>query len=177
MASGRTPVVEALRAQALALGVAALLLGTFPAAAQNAGQATNEVDVWFGCPAGQVIKTTPDPRPGMAQRPVVRCTTRSQPVAPNCSRGMAVTVARGADACAPATITDGTSNTVQFGERGSGTNLAMGDGSVRTVSTTIPRPTCLAPAVLVADFEGDADSCLVITVTAPLERVRVAAPQ
>lgn len=183
-------MVEALlRALAPALGAAALCLGIAPAAAQNAIQPTPEVDLWFGCPSGQVMKTAPDPRPGAAQRSVVRCTARSLPLTPNCPRGTRVTIAHGADACAPAPggpagVTDGTSNTVQIGEHGSGTSATMGDGSVRTVDSSIrtggsplPGPGCLAPALLFVDFAGDADSCLVITITAPAERVRIAVPQ
>lgn len=189
-------MVEALlRALAPALGAAALCLGIVPASAQTALQPVPEVDLWFGCPSGQVMKTAPDPRPGAAQRPVVRCTARSLPVAPTCPRGMAVTIARGADACvpapgAPAGSTDGTSNTVQFGEQGSGTSVTMADGSVRTVNSSVrtggsqspgappvPQPRCLAPAMLFVDFDGTADSCLIVTISAPAERVRIAAPQ
>lgn len=178
-----------LRAQALALGAAALCLWIAPAAAQNAIQPAPEPDLWFGCPAGQVMKTAPDPRPGAAQRPVVRCTARSLPVAPYCPRGMAVTTARGADACVPAPgglagFSDGTSNTVLLGEHGSGTSATMGDGSVRAINPSVrtgapvaPQPGCLAPALLFVDFDGTADSCLIVTISAPAERVRIAGPQ
>lgn len=176
-------MVEALRALAPALGAAALCLGIAPAAAQTAIPPVPEVDLWFGCPSGQVMKTAPDPRPGAAQRPVVRCTARSLPVAPFCPPGTRVAIASGPDSCAPAPggrvgVSDGTSNTVQIGERGSGTSATMGDGSVRRVDSSVTtRSGCLAPALLFVDFDGTADSCLVITISAPAERVRIAVPQ
>jgi hypothetical protein len=167
-------------------------------------------DTWLGCPAGFALETAPDPRlltpPAALQRAeprlVVRCVARGMPVPPSCPPGTRAAPVRGADRCtsgppsAIANVSDGTSNTVMFGETQSPSSQTMGDGSVRTVSNgetppapgltsskgsgtiatapMLPAPTCVVSRRLTVDPGGtSADTCEFIGFALPADRVSI----
>jgi len=187
-----------------------LLSGT--AAPAQAQTAPAQTETWLGCPAGFALETAPDPRllppPANLQRAeprlVVRCVARGMPVPPSCPPGMRAEPVRGADRCVSgpsprlANVSDGTSNTVMFGETQSrsSSSQTMGDGTVRTVSNsetppaagltsskgsgtvttapTFPAPACVVSRRLTVDPGGmSADTCEFIALALPADRVSI----